>query len=402
MRGMLALFGVKSVATSAKLILAIAFCMFVSHTTQSQTFKVIHRFTGGQDGGNPFAGLTIDAAGNLYGTTYGGGLGYGIVFKLQKAGSGWIFSSLHSFRGGNDGANPKAPVIIGTDGSLYGTTQAGGGSCFCGTVFKLIGRPIHSMAPWPEVVLYRFTGYADGYAPSEGLVSDQAGNLYGTTISGGPENVGTAYELIPISTGWTFKLIHIFQVFNDGENPYGNLIVDSSGNLYGTTVYGGSYYDGTVYELSPSGSIWTISLLYNFQNGIDGGHPSSGVIIDNSGNLYGATADNIFELVHSGGNWVYTVLYNLGGDGPTEGGLVMDRTRSIYGTTYLGGAHRAGSIFKLTPLNDGWTYTDLHDFDLADGEQPVGNIIIDSTGNLYGTASNGGGYNGGSVWEITP
>jgi uncharacterized repeat protein (TIGR03803 family) len=187
----------------------------------AQTFHVIYSFTGGSDGANPETGLTIDAAGNLYGTTSAGGVGYGTVFKLAHQNSSWVFSPLYLFSGGNDGAQPEARVVFGADGSLYGTTTAGAGTACngngCGVVFNL--RPPATfcrtvMCLWTESVLYRFTGGGDGGDPHSKVLFDRAGNLYGTTVLGGPDcffrGCGVVYELTPSAGHWTESVLDSF------------------------------------------------------------------------------------------------------------------------------------------------------------------------------------------------
>jgi uncharacterized repeat protein (TIGR03803 family) len=395
------------------LLLAIA----ATPVAQAQTFHVLYTFTGGQDGGNPFAGLTLDKGGNLYGTAYGGG--NGTVYKLTHKGSGWTFNPLYSFTGSSDGGNPKARVIFGPNGTLYGTTYYGG-AYDLGAVFNL--RPSASacrtaLCPWTETVLYSFEGSpSDGAHPGYGdLTFDQAGNLYGTTSYGGGYGDGVVYELTPAGSGWTESVLYGF-AGSDGAAPANGVIFDGSGNLYGTTVQGGLSGDGAVFQLAPSaGSGWTESLLYSFNNGSDGSFPVAGLIFDHSGNLYGPTSDGgtggqgtVFELTPVNGSWTYSVLYSLiappGGFqcGPW-GTLVMDGAGNLYGTTRCNGANNLGTVFKLTSSGSGWTYSSLHDFTGGDdGEYPYCNVILDANGNLYGTASAGGSGGDGVVWEITP
>ncbi len=258
-------------ATPIALALVIGFVLAGSFTqsVQAQTLNVIHNFTGGGDGADPRAGLTKDAAGNFYGTSRDGGTyGLGTVFKLALKGSNWILTPLDSFAGGNDGANPDAKVIFGPDRSLYGTTQiGGGGACAggCGTVFKLTVPATackSAVCSWTETVIYRFAGGTDGEGPAySDLIFDDAGNIYGTTRFGGGEGTdcdssgcGTVYELMPSGGGWTESILYRFTGTPDGYLPNSGVILDSVGNLYGTTYYGGPDTTGTVYQLTPSGS----------------------------------------------------------------------------------------------------------------------------------------------------
>ena len=390
-------------------------------SAQAQTYNVVHSFTG-PDGAAPNAGLTMDRAGNLYGTTTQGGNGHGTVFKLAREGSSWILTKLYSFGGGSDGATPYARVILGSDGTLYGTTAGGGGGACsggCGTVFHLRPSPVvcRSIAcPWTETILYRFTGGSDGAAPLFGdLVFDQAGNLYGTAAAGGITSgncspvggCGVVFELTPTHGGWTETVLHSFNLDgSDGYYPNSGVIFDSSGNLYGTTVYGGADNAGAVYELTHSGSGWVESILYS--SGTEGDLPVGGLVMDRAGNLYGSTAlggsygdGTIFELAPSGGNWTFTLLHTFTGDVGPEDSLTMDAAGNLYGTTFTDGLYDAGSVFKLMPGSGGWTYVDLYDFHDA-GTLPSGNVILDSSGNLYGTAQDGGSGRAGVVWEISP
>jgi uncharacterized repeat protein (TIGR03803 family) len=388
-------------------------------TGQTQTFTVLHTFTGGQDGGNPYAGLTLDKGGNLYGTAYSGSSN-GTIYKLTHKGSGWTFNPLYSFTGSSDGGNPEARVIFGPNGTLYGTAYYGGAYSL-GTVFNL--RPSASacrtaLCPWTETVLYSFEGSpTDGAHPGYGdLTFDQAGNLYGTTSYGGGYGGGVVYELMPAGGAWTESVLYSFGSGSDGMRPLNSVIFDSSGNLYGTTEQGGLSSEGAVFQLVHSaGSGWTESLLYSFSNGSDGSFPVAGLISDGSGNLYGATSDGgtggqgtVFELTPVNGSWTYSVLYSLvappGGFqcGPW-GTLFMDGAGNLYGTTRCNGANNLGTVFKLTHSGGGWTYASLHDFTGGDdGAYPYCNVILDANGNLYGTASAGGSQGFGVIWEITP
>ena len=401
-------------AATAALLIALMLTVIASQPAQAQTFTVLHTFTGGQDGKYPYAGVTLDKAGrNLYGTTHNGGNGLlspGTIYKLQHNGSDWTFSSLYSFTGfGYDGEIPQGRVTFGPNGSLYGTANL---------VFSLgpqLTICFHSPCPWMETVIYAFSGQTDGSAPSGDLIFDHAGNIYGTTQSGGlytgpcsGPGCGTVYQLTHAGGVWTENIIHNF-TGSDGFVPNSGVIFDTAGNLYGTAVQGGSSGYGTVFELSPSGGGWTEKVLYNFQSAGDGSYPRAGLVIDQSGNLYGATSNGgaggggtVYELSPSGDEWSLTTLYSFSGSGPWAS-LTMDASGNIYGTTYGDGAHGLGSIFKLIPAPaPPWTYTSLHDFTGGnDGEQPISNVIMDASGNLYGTASNGGAQGVGVVWQIT-
>jgi len=368
----------------------------------------------------------MDQAGNLYGTTCGSDCAYGgkagAVFRLSKIGSSWPLNPLHNFAGGNDGANPYAGVVFGPQGILYGTTpHAGRNGCDgsgCGTVFSLKPYPTAcktALCGWQETVLYSFTGGSDGMNPALGdLIFDRAGNLYGTTSAGGADGYGTVFELVPSQGGWTEKVLYSFTGGNDGSQPFAGLIFDNAGNLYGTTVYGGTYGWGTVYELTPSGSGWTANVLYAFQGKNDGRSAFGGLIFDQLGNLYGnnwsagqADGGTVFKLALSNGSWTYSVVYSFsayGYRGPAAN-LAIDGAGNLYGTTVNDGhgPYGSGNVFELTPSGGSWIYTSLYDFTGGnDGAEPICNVIFDANGNLYGTTYYGGADGYGVVWEITP
>ncbi len=380
-----------------------------SQAAQAQTFTVLHTFNE-HDGWQPDAGLSMDQAGNLYGTTgYGGdhcAEGCGTVFKLEHKNSSWVFYPLYAFSG-PDGNNPQARVIFGPDGNLYGTTT-NGGAAGKGEVFRLQPPPRACqsfLCPWILTVLYSFQGAGDGANPTYGdLMFDHAGNIYGTTPSGGSSNCrdgcGVVYELSPSNGGWTEKVLYSFSGGSDGANPYAGVIFDNAGNLYGTTASGGlsveGEYCGVVYKLTPSGSGWTESVIYSFTGQSDGSVPEGGLIFDQSGNLYGVTYGFgvVYELMPSNGSWTFNVLYNLEAYLGSLEPLTMDPAGNLYGTL-----ESADEVFKLTPSNGGWTQTG---FSGASGNNPVSNVILDASGNLYATASEGGADNAGVVFEITP
>ena len=260
-------------------------------TARAQTLTVLHTFTGVPDGREPVAGLTMDAAGNLYGTTYYGGTHEsGLVYKLARQGAGWILRPLYSFTGGDDGAQPIGGVTIGSDGSLYGTTSVGGQHS-AGVVYKLSppATICKSFAcPWTETPLYQFTGGVDGGNPDAAPIFDSTGNLYGTAGTGGTGNNGVIYRLKPAQNGWIDSVLYSFTGKPDSSGPFSGLTFDGNGNLYGTTLFGGSGY-GTVYQLTPSGSAWTEKVIYAFQGLNDGSTPYAGLVVDPDGNLYGSS-----------------------------------------------------------------------------------------------------------------
>jgi len=270
--------------------------------------------------------------------------------------------------------------------------------------------------------LHVFAGVG-GKNPSSTLIFDRAGNLYGTTQSGGLHINGTVFELIPIAGGgWNYTTLHIFKGQLDGANSGAGLVFDDAGNLYGTTIQGGTYGLGTVFELSPGSSgTWSESVIYSFgavNGGDDGFYPQASLIMDGAGNLYGTTEDGgaagvsgvgtVFELSPSGDGWTESVLYSFGGGNDGAGPfapLIFDNVGNLYGTTAGGGAFSNGTVFELSPSAGGvWTENILHTFQGVgsfDGVLPDAGLIFDAAGNLYGTTQEGGA-GGGTVFMLTP
>lgn len=435
---------------SARWALA-ALCVLVvaAPCARTQTFTVLHAFTGGEDGRGLFSGVAVDKSGTiLYGAAFGGGDtngycgadGCGAIYRLVKQGSGWTFSTLYAFQAPPDGNFPMG-VVLGPDGFLYGVTEGGGigngqENCLpstngCGTVFqlKLASCPDTSCAKdgsWKETVLYKFSGMnGDGASPQSGdLTFDSSGNFYGTTVWGGAfEYCGTVFEMTPSAGSWTESILYSFDCANNGINgPQSGVILDRSGNLDGTTTFGGQFSDGAVYQLTGSGSNWTQNVLHAFNCTVEACGAVSGVILDGAGNLYGGAAaggaqggGSVYELVASE-NWNLDTLVSfeypdpLGGTGP-YGALTMDAKGNLYGTTQNDGTFLQGTVFELSPSPSGWVLTVLHNFTGGtDGGLPLGWVTIGKNGELYGTAFFGGdlskciGFAGsgcGVVWEIT-
>jgi uncharacterized repeat protein (TIGR03803 family) len=399
----------------------------VTPVLAGDTYKVLHRFNGA-DGEMPQSSLVLDALGNLYGTTaFGGKFETGNVFQLVPDGSGgWTEHVLHNFcsaPGCADGENPSGSLIFDSAGNLYGTTSDGGSSENGGVAFRLSPG---ADGKWTEEVLYDFCATQncpDGEAPVAGLIFDAAGNLYGTTTELGPHGYGTVFQLVPGSNGtWTENVLHSFCALSgcaDGAWPFGDLVIDADGNLYGTTLSGGAYSNGncslgrcgTVFELTPTeNGEWTYQVIHSF-NYHDGANPTAGLIFDAHGDLYGAAGRGgpsgsgvVFELTPgAGGAWTETVLhpffYRGGGEVST---LVFDPAGNLCGTATGGGTDDAGIVFRLSPGQNGkWTETVLHSFKHGSGYAPEAGVVLDSSGNLYGTAAyNYAGY--GVVYEITP
>ena len=404
----------------------------LNQPAHAQSFSVIHNFAGGPDGDEPAYGLTIDAAGNIYGSTFEGDEGTGTIYKLRYHNSVWQLAPLYVFTGGpgSPAAVPYAGVIIARDGTLFGTTGYGGeGSCAtwggttgCGTVFRM--RPRVTACPaaicyWQETTINLFDGGSGGSTPYGARpIFDSAGNLYGTTYAGGGGNCqggcGLVYELTPSGGGWTETVLYSFTgTAGDGAFPWSGVILDQAGNLYGTTEFGGTYGYGTIYELSRSGSGWTETILYNFQGQQDGAWPFSGLIFDPAGNLYGATTSagsgnggTIFQLSPGSSGWTLQTLTSFTRQpGELAGGPVatpiMDAAGNIYAATYGDGAYGLGSVVKLHRSNGGYTTISLHDFTGPDGLYPRSNLVLDANGNIYGMAASGGANGRGTVFEIT-
>jgi len=404
-------------------MVAIVWLALVALPAGAQSYSTLYSFSGESDGLGPEVGVTMDRGGNLYGATVTGGylggncqrqLGCGLVYKLTPHGSGWTLAPLYAFMGGSDGNMPLSRVVFGPDGALYGTTQFGGTGCQqdggCGTIYRAtppatICRSVS--CPWTETVIHRFDS-SDGAVPVGDIIFDQSGNIYGTTSSGGTNNLGTVFQLNHSSGQWVLNTLLSFS-YGNGGFPSSGVIFDQAGNLYGATGGGGNGY-GVIYELSPSGSGWTDTTLYVFQGSADdGGDASGGLIFDAAGNLYGTTIaggsdgqGTVFELSPSNGSWSINVLHSfteLGG-GPLLASLTFDPAGNLYGVTTTGGLNEGGNVFELTPSNGGWTYSDLYDFPEGHGS-PYGTLLWNN-GTLYGTTQRGGTDNLGTVFEVTP
>ena len=394
--------------------------------------KMLHMFKGHGDGKHPLGGLIFDGAGNLYGTTSEGGSvcehGCGAVFEMTPNSNGtWTERLLHTFNG-NDGFEPSGDLVFDAAGNLYGTTRDGGSSGY-GTVFELTPN---SDGSWTESLLYSFCSLpkcADGANPYAGVILDGAGNLYGTTAGAGISRCqygcGTVFKLKPNSDGtWTESVVNNFAGAMDGANPVAGLLFDEAGNLYGTTSNGGSkgclrLGCGVVFKLVPNADgSWTEHVLHQFTGGRDGSNPWARMIFDATGNLYGTTrlggnrkfcgsgCGVVFKLIpHSDGSWTESVLHtftNHPGNTPYAG-LTFDASGSLYGTTAFGGPVAGGVVFKLTPQSDGsWKDSVLHVFQGNLALRPEGDLVLDNTGNLYGTSSDGNGSCQGVVFKITP
>jgi len=315
-----------------------------------------------------------------------------------------------------DGEAPLAGVIFDSAGNLYGTTEVGG-SYGDGIVFELGLSPD---GQWAETVLHDFN-WTDGAHPQANLVFDNAGNLYGTTVYGGAYGKGTVFELSPADGGgWTEEVLHSFpDGQGDGYHPYAPLIFDSAGNLYGTAAYGGAWRRaGVVFELTPgAGGNWTETILCNFPQTLEGRpngwSPYSGLVFDAAGDLYGTTTrgghrgeGSVFELTPSqDGSWTEMLLASLTdehGEYP-YGSLILDAAGNLYGTASEGGAFNAGTVFKVsTASGGGWMLRDVYSFSFPNEAAPVGGLVMDRAGNIYGTTEGGGSDDAGTIFEMTP
>jgi uncharacterized repeat protein (TIGR03803 family) len=363
----------------------------------------------------PIAAPAFDSSGALYGTTTTNGtLGNGSVYKLTPTASGpWKLTIAYSFDGSTGGAYAYSGVILDSAKNIYGTTAFGGANN-AGEVYEL--SPLGG-GKWMPKTLWSFSSTGDGFNPMSCLVFDVAGNLYGTTFEGGAFNLGTVYKLSPNgSGGWTETVIYSFGTnANDGSNPLAAVTFDSSGNLYGTTSAGGSSHQGTVFKLSPSGSTWIETILYNF-TGLsgDGSAPQAGVVFDTAGNLYGTTISGgmggqgvAYKLTPGVGFWTEQTLHsfrNNGHDGFNPmSTLAIDPSGNLYGTCANGGMQGKGIVFELLPAGNAFTSRVLRSFSgTNDGSQPYSGVILDSAGNIYGTTTRGGSVDGGVVYRLTP
>lgn len=384
----------------------------------ASTEQVIYSFAGDEDGEYADTDLVVDSAGNIYGTTVqGGDFSTGTVFELSPSGSTWTHTVLYDFTGGADGGQPYKGVTLDAQGNLYGTTVVGGsgGICAedgCGVVYKLT----KSGSTWTQTVIYNFTGGKDGYEPGAGLTFDKQGNLYGMTPVGGAFGAGVIYQLKPQSDGsWKFRVIHTFTGGNDGgSGSAGRLIFDSAGNIYGVATTGGANGDGTAFELTPNGGGFKLKTLYSFKGQPDAGFPYGAVIFDNSGNLYGTTyydgandLGSVYKLSNSGGVWSESVLYSFKGgkDGKSSiSNLVLDSAGNLYGTSSEGGAQcSCGTIFKLTNSGGTWKESTVYQFKgTPDSGFAYNGMVVDSKGNFYGATVHGGTANEGAIYKFTP
>ncbi|HEY3637905.1 MAG TPA: choice-of-anchor tandem repeat GloVer-containing protein [Rhizomicrobium sp.] len=373
---------------------------------EAKAFKVIYSFPAATDGAAPHAGLIQDSAGNLYGTTFYGGNtseGRGVAYKIAPGGAETV---LHNFSGGTDGGLP-AGLMRDSSGNLYGTTEQGGvdGGCNsqgCGIVYKID-------TSGTQTVLYTFSGFNDGAFPQAALIADKKGNLYSTTTGGGTTKNGTVFKL---TAKGKEVVLHSFAGGSDGMSPIAGLIADKSGHMFGTTNLGGTgtgcggFGCGTIYEIDAKG---TETVLYSFTGGSDGGKPVGGLLMDKSGNLFGTTefyglnsgcggtgCGTVFKLSSAG---ALTTLYTF--TGGSDGGqpvasLASDSSGNLYGTTLFWG-QGYGVIFALAPNG---TENVLHSFTNGDdGAYPWGGLLMNK-GYFISSGSGGGSRDFGNVFKV--
>jgi uncharacterized repeat protein (TIGR03803 family) len=401
-------------------ILALALnALVLVAVAQSQTEKVLYRFKGAPDGWGPATGLALQG-GNLYGTTYfGGTYDRGTVFELRHGPAGWTEQILYSFSGGTDGGNPAgSSVIFDKKGNMYGTTWRGGNStCDCGVIFEL--QP--SASGWTETILSAPGSNGEVEYPQD-LTFDSHGNIFGT-------GEGLLFELTPSAGAWKYSVVGTGGVAWSG---FGELAIDSEDNIYTATSAGGNLNcpsgpcGGVLEYVAGSGRAWTYISLYEFLGEDDGGEPQSGVTL-NGGNLFGTAyltgADGVgtvYELVSANGTWTENTLHTFtnspDGGGP-QAEVAFDTAGNLYGSTAGGGSgvcflsSNCGTVFELSPSENGWTEKILHSFGVAghDGFRPTGDLVLDGSGNIYGVTNYGGKYDQGLgnigygvVYEVTP
>jgi len=405
-------------ATRRLFLAPLIFSASIAAQNPPPSLTTLYSFTGNSDGGRPTQGMLVGANGVLYGaTSKGGAYNFGAIFSLTPPatpGGSWTETVLYSFTGDVDGLAPTL-YVIGSGGVLYGIAVDGGIS-HGGAVFSLT-PPSSAGGTWSFTILHAFDGFAS--VPS-GLVIGTAGTLYGGTINGGTYGHGMVFALIPpASPGgpWTERMVYSFTGY---IGSYLSFVIDSQGVLYGATAGGGIYSLGMVFALTPpasSGEAWTETEVHSFAGGsADGDSVWSPLVIGSGGVLYGTTvmggasdAGTIFSLTPPatpGGAWTEAVLYqfmSLHGHYPNPGSVILGKSGVLYGTTLAGGASFAGTIFVLRPPaspGSSWTEEFLHEFTVSDGSAP-NRLVINEGGVLYGTTVLGGAYNNGTVFALT-
>src|SRR5437867_1604128 len=400
-------FQIKAFAASAVFVLSLA---AATATTTDVIFSCEE-----DEGEYADTDLETDSAGNIYGTTVlGGDFGSGTVFKLSPTPTGWVHTVLYSFTSGADGGEPYKGVTLDREGNLYGTAVSGGsGSCEggCGVVYKLT----NSGETWTQTVIHAFTGGDDGSGPGARVALDAQGNVYGMTPTGGAFGLGTIYQLHPGANGnYSFKVIHSFTGGTDGSSGSAGKMVLRNGHLYGAATTGGAFASGTVFELRPTQTgEWDFKVLYSFRGQPDGVFPYGALLFDRSGNIFGTTyyggvngIGAVYQLApRLTGEWKERVLYSFagGGDGNSPiSHLNFDSVDNLYGTTSEGGLG-SGTIFKLTRgPNGSWVESLPHLFQgPPDAAFPYSGMI-NRAGSFYGATTHGGDNDDGAMYKFTP
>jgi uncharacterized repeat protein (TIGR03803 family) len=404
---------------SSSLAVLTVLAMLVGQAGAANTTEVIFSFAE-EAGEYPSTELVMDGAGNIYGTAVQGGqFGGGTVFQLAPSGDGWTYTVLHDFTGGADGGQPYGGVTLDPQGNLFGTAVIGGsgGVCVedgCGVAYMLT----KDGGTWTHSVIHDFTGGNDGFGPGVGLTRDARGNLYGMTPTGGAYGLGTIFQLKRNHNGtWTQRVIHTFTGGLDGATgSAGRLLLDDAGNLSGVATVGGAHGAGTAFRLrrAPRGR-WRLKTLYAFKGQPFAGNPYGALLFDEAGSLYGTTyydgeydLGTVYKLTREDGSWTETVLYSFRGgmDGASPiSNLVFDESGTIYGTTSEGGAPGCGcgTIFRLTEANGEWTESVVHAFEgTPDGAYPYAGMLVGMSGTFFGATVHGGDDDDGSIYEFTP
>jgi uncharacterized repeat protein (TIGR03803 family) len=409
------MFGKRHLLTVNALILAgfSIHLLIVPRHAEAQTETVLYNFCSQQncaDGTQPYASLIRDKEGNLYGTAlFGGAYHWGTVFMVSPTGTETVLYSFCSQANCADGSEPNSGLIADEKGNLYGVT-ADGGSSNLGTVYKL--SPAKAGA-WTETVLYSFAGGSgDGLSPGGNLIRDESGNFYGATPSGGAFDEGTVFKLTPTGSE---SIFHSFgSHYGDGAVPSGGLIIDKEGNLYGTTGQGGAHGQGTAFKISSTG---VETVLYSFcsqSNCTDGASPSAGLLMGGNGDLYGTTfygggsdtcgdggCGTVFRITAKGEERMLFAFTFSDGDNPAA--ALITYKGDLYGNTINGGLHGYGTVFKVNLAGEQTVlYSFCSEQNCTDGGSPQGALIVDASGNLYGTTPSGGLYSNGTVYKVTP
>src|SRR5215216_5698064 len=379
------------------------------------TVNVIYSFAGDEDGEYADTDLEADRAGNIYGTTVlGGDFGGGTVFQLSPTATGWVHTVLYGFTGGVDGGEPYKGVTLDRAGNLYGTAVTGGsGSCEggCGVAYKLT----KCGGTWTQTVIHAFTGGDDGSGPGARVTVDRSGNVYGMTPTGGANGLGTIYKVHPHRGTWIFQVIHTFTGGSDGSSGSAGRMILSHGRLYGAATTGGNYGSGVVFELTPTSvGEWNFRTLYSFHGQPDGSFPYGALLRAASGGFYGTTyyggqngIGAVYELSpRLVGEWDERVIYSFqdGSDGNSPiSNLVVGSGGILFGTTSEGGSG-SGTMFKLAPAGGGmWNESVVHPFAGApDGAFPYNGMVAGPAGHFYGATVHGGDDDEGSIYEFTP